>query len=223
MRYRIEELANVSQVGVDTIRYYQNLKLLPPPVKDGRVGFYGEAHRRRLQEVQQLSQHGFTLEQIRELDNHNPLLRVLAAKSHSDKTYTQAQLARNCGLDQALVKAAVETQLIRPIDSAKPDQFGNVAAEMLTAAAALIEAGVNSKELFDLACQHAEHTQASVEKAIRLFVEAARETELSQAEIASQLEYLLPLVVKLVASHFSQTLLLYSSKLVQEIYVQPES
>lgn len=187
------------------------------------MGFYGESHLRRLQEVQELSQHGFTLEQIRELDNHNPLLRVLATKSYSDKTYTQAQLARNCGLDQTLVKAAIESQLIQPAISGKPDKFSSVAAEMLSAAAALIEAGVNSKELFDLAREHADHTQTSVEKAVRLFVEAARESELSKAEIARQLEYLLPLVVKLVASHFSQTLLLHSSKLVHEVYVNPDS
>ncbi len=100
MRYRIEQLANASQISVDTIRYYQNLKLLAPPVRDGRVGWYKESHLRRLQEVQELSQHGFTLEQIRELDNYDPLLRVLASKSNSDKTYTAAQLARYCGLDQ---------------------------------------------------------------------------------------------------------------------------
>ncbi len=228
MRYRIEQLANASQISVDTIRYYQNLKLLAPPVRDGRVGWYKESHLRRLQEVQELSQHGFTLEQIRELDNYDPLLRVLASKSNSDKTYTAAQLAHHCGLDQDLVDAAIEVGLIQPLASSrtrtadktgaasKTARFGGDAAEMLTATAALIEAGVDAGGLFELALEHARHTQSSVEKAVQLFVDAAHENELSKTEIAGQLEQLLPLVVKLVARHFSQTLLEYSSKLVYD-------
>ena len=215
-RYRIEELANRSQLSVDTIRYYQNLKLLEPPVKDGRIGWYGNSHLKRLQQVQNLSENGFTLEQIRELDNHNPLLRVLAAKTHTAKTYTPAELAYSCGLELSLVEAAIEVGLIQPLANSRPPKFSSDAAEMLLAAAALIEAGIDAGGLLELAMEHASHTQASVEKAIGLFVDATKHNELSKDEVAQQLEHLLPLVAQLVARHFNQTLLAHSAKLIHD-------
>lgn len=237
MRYRIEELSSATETSVDTIRYYQHLKLLAPPARQGRVGLYDQSHLRRLREVRELSQRGFTLEQIRELDNPDPLLRALVAKTRTAKSYTPAQLARICGLDLRLVEAAVEAGLIRPktldgtgraastaratstakaASAASAAKFGQEAVEMLSAAAALIDSGVAAEGLLDLAQEHARHTQSSAQKAVRLFAAAARDKNLSKSEIAQQLEHLLPLVVKLIATHFSQTLLEHSTNLVQE-------
>ena len=48
MNYRIEQLAAVSGVRADTIRFYQGRGLLAPPQRSGRIAVYGEAHRKRL-------------------------------------------------------------------------------------------------------------------------------------------------------------------------------
>ncbi len=219
MRYRIEDLSRATDTSVDTIRYYQHLKLLSPPVKQGRVGLYDQSHLRRLREVQDLSQRGFTLEQIRELDNHDPLLRALVAKNRTAQSYTPAQLARICKLDLRLVEAAIEAGLIRPKSAgraSKAPKFGQESVEMLSAAAALIDSGVAAEGLLGLAQEHARHTQSSAQKAVELFAAAARNKDLSKSEIAQQLEHLLPLVVKLIATHFNQALLEHSTQLVQE-------
>ncbi len=35
MRMRVEDLAQAAEVSVDTVRYYQKQRLLPPPDRDG--------------------------------------------------------------------------------------------------------------------------------------------------------------------------------------------
>ena len=46
---------------VRNIRAYQARGLLPPPVVDGRVGYYTEAHRERLTMIRRLRAEGFNL------------------------------------------------------------------------------------------------------------------------------------------------------------------
>jgi DNA-binding transcriptional MerR regulator len=63
----IDELASVAQLPVRTIREYQTMRLLPPPVRRGRVGFYGAAHRERLELIARLQARGYSLAGIGDL------------------------------------------------------------------------------------------------------------------------------------------------------------
>lgn len=63
----IDELARTAGVVVSTVRLYQNRRLLPPPERRGRVGWYGPGHLRRLRFIAQLQERGFSLAAIREL------------------------------------------------------------------------------------------------------------------------------------------------------------
>ena len=38
---RVEDLARAADVSVDTIRFYQKRRLLPPPTRRGRIAWYG--------------------------------------------------------------------------------------------------------------------------------------------------------------------------------------
>src|SRR5688500_8543572 len=49
---------------VRTTRYYASLGLLPPPVRRGRMAYYGPEHLARLELVRALQDHGFTLAAI---------------------------------------------------------------------------------------------------------------------------------------------------------------
>jgi len=60
----IDDLASVTGVTVRTCRYYASLGLLPPPVRRGRMAYYGTAHRGRLDLIRALQDHGFTLSAI---------------------------------------------------------------------------------------------------------------------------------------------------------------
>jgi DNA-binding transcriptional MerR regulator len=60
----IDELALAVGLTVRTTRYYASLGLIPPPERRGRVGYYGPAHRARLELIRELQAHGFALTAI---------------------------------------------------------------------------------------------------------------------------------------------------------------
>jgi DNA-binding transcriptional MerR regulator len=62
----IDEIARFGDIPVSTVRMYQNKGLLPPPEKRGRVGYYGEVHRRRLGLISDLQDRGFSLAAIKD-------------------------------------------------------------------------------------------------------------------------------------------------------------
>jgi len=65
--YRIGELAREAGITVRTLRYYQERKLLPPPRREGRIGWYSQTHLNRLRVIGQLLDRGHTLGGISEL------------------------------------------------------------------------------------------------------------------------------------------------------------
>ncbi len=60
----IDELASAVGLTVRTTRYYASLGLIPAPIRQGRVAFYDDTHRARLELVRALQDHGFTLQAI---------------------------------------------------------------------------------------------------------------------------------------------------------------
>src|SRR5919109_5500348 len=64
VRYRVEQLAAACDVSVDTIRYYQSRGLLQPPVREGRVAWYGAEHAERIRRIRDLQRKGLTLAAI---------------------------------------------------------------------------------------------------------------------------------------------------------------
>lgn len=57
----IDELAARTGLTVRTIRFYAGHGLLPPPVRRGRLAYYGPPHRMRLEFVRELQDYGYTL------------------------------------------------------------------------------------------------------------------------------------------------------------------
>ena len=60
----IDELAVAVGMTVSNTRYYASLGLMPAPIRRGRVAYYDDMHRARLELVRALQQHGFTLQAI---------------------------------------------------------------------------------------------------------------------------------------------------------------
>lgn len=60
----VDELSAATGLSVRTTRYYASLGLIPPPVRRGRVAYYGPDHRGRLELIVALQEHGFTLQAI---------------------------------------------------------------------------------------------------------------------------------------------------------------
>jgi DNA-binding transcriptional MerR regulator len=57
----IDELATATGMTVRNVRFYATKGLLPPPVRRGRVGYYGLVHRLRLDLVRELQDNGYAL------------------------------------------------------------------------------------------------------------------------------------------------------------------
>lgn len=64
---RIDELAQRAGTKSTTVRLYQARGLLPAPRREGREGYYGDAHLARLQLILDLQERGFSLRGIKEL------------------------------------------------------------------------------------------------------------------------------------------------------------
>jgi DNA-binding transcriptional MerR regulator len=60
----LEELTDRVGMSVRNIRFYTSKGLVPPPLRRGRNGYYTSDHVARLQLVQELQGHGFTLSAI---------------------------------------------------------------------------------------------------------------------------------------------------------------
>lgn len=65
----IDELAGGASMTVRTTRYYATLGLLPPPVRRGRMAYYGPEHVARIELIRALQDHGFTLAAIEKYMN----------------------------------------------------------------------------------------------------------------------------------------------------------
>src|SRR3546814_4419629 len=68
MAFRIGELARRTRTNPPTIRYYEEIGLLPAPARrDGGQRSYGEEDERRLTFIRQCREFGFSIEQVRSL------------------------------------------------------------------------------------------------------------------------------------------------------------
>jgi len=60
----LDELTNRVGMSVRNVRFYTTKGLVPPPIRRGRSGYYTSDHVARLELVQELQAHGFTLAAI---------------------------------------------------------------------------------------------------------------------------------------------------------------
>ncbi len=103
----LEELTERVDMSVRNIRFYTSRGLVPPPIRMGRSGYYTEDHVVRLELVQELQGHGFTLAAIERYLGRIPedaspetivLHRtLLAPRSEPSKPMTRAELDRRAG------------------------------------------------------------------------------------------------------------------------------
>lgn len=65
--YTVDQLAHDHGLPVSTLRLYQHRGLLPPPRREGRMGYYGPAHVARLELIAALQARGYSLASIKDL------------------------------------------------------------------------------------------------------------------------------------------------------------
>ena len=114
----LDELTNRVGMSVRNVRFYTTRGLVPPPLRRGRSGFYTADHVARLQLVQELQSHGFTLSAIEryvagipadaspeDIALHRTMLAPWMADSREE--LSRAELERRSG--RSLDAGALET------------------------------------------------------------------------------------------------------------------
>jgi DNA-binding transcriptional MerR regulator len=236
-RWRVAELAARAGLSVDTIRFYQKRALLPPPAREGRVGWYGPEHAERLARIRELQAQGFTLATIRrlldgELDPADlPLVAAVTSDRDGDGSagaeefLSLEEVAARAGVPFALVDAVAREGLLVPRRHAGEARFTEADVAIVRAALRLVETGLPLPELFSLARRHHESTRETAEQAVEMFDEHVRRpllrADLPADERARQLvaafRVLLPSVSALVSHHFRRVLLEVAQEHIESV------
>ena len=232
MELRVEQLASVTGVSVDTIRFYQSRGLLPPPRREGRVGWYSDEHRARIERIRSLQAKGLTLATIRrlligELDAADEaLVTTLAGDRPTGEVFDLATLSERSGIPLALLQAVEREGMLTP------EQGGYTSADVAVAKSglALLEEGLPLPEILDLARRHHAAMRQVAERAVELFDEHVRQplrqSGLSDEDAAERLvaafQRLLPATTALVTHHFTRTLLAVAQEHIEHVGVAAE-
>lgn len=231
-RWRVSEFADRVGVSVDTLRFYQKRGLLPGPERVGRVGWYGDDHVTRIDQIRDLQAHGFTLATIRrlldgELDPADiPLVTAVvedamadpsagSSGARSEEFLTLDEVATRAGVPVELVDAAAHDGLLVPRRHDGEARYTPADVGVVAAALRLVETGLPLPELFELARRHHDATRDIAEQSVAMFDRHIRRpllaAEIAPEERAERLvaafRVLLPSVTELVAHHFGRVLL----------------
>jgi DNA-binding transcriptional MerR regulator len=219
---RVEELAGKAGVSVDTVRFYQKQRLLPPPVREGRVAWYTADHLARMARVKELRRRGFTLAVIRrfldgELDRADePLAAAVSEAVGGDEEFVTAEeLAARSGVPLPLIDSLAREGLLVPRVHQGEARYTADDVSIVSAGLRLLQAGLPLAGLLDLARAHHTAVRAVAAQAVELFDTAVRrplrESERAEEEKAEELveafRVVLPAVSELVAHHFRRVLL----------------
>lgn len=237
MRYRVEQLAAVCDVSVDTVRYYRSRGLLPPPVREGRVAWYGPEHAERIVEIRTLQRKGLTLAAIRRVvsgelgpADADLAAAVAAARGNAGEgvgghpagmgddpgeLLTLDEFAVRSGVPASLIQA-VEREGIRLGRSGEGGaRYTSADIELVRTALRLLEFGLPLPDLLTLARDADSAMRALAERAVDLFDEHVRkpirdtvgDDERAAEQMVEAFRELLPTVTGLVSHHFRRVLL----------------
>ena len=128
----LDELCDRVGLSVRNVRFYTSRNLVPPPIRRGRSGYYSDEHVARLELVQELQAHGFTLAAIERYVSALPedaepediaLARTMLAPWQSDLPVDMErdELERRAG--RALTEEDVATLVALGIVRVRADRF----------------------------------------------------------------------------------------------------
>ena len=214
----VDEVATTAGLSIDTVRYYQRLGLLAPPVRNGRRAVYSDHHVARLAEIRRLAEDGFTLAQIGVLSSESSPsgavdeLRRLADDA-LDRSLSRSEVAGQAGVPEGLIALLVDNGLLAPLTTDPDPRFDEGAVSMVRAGLAISAAGVPLDELVALAADHGANVDEVAERAVDLFERhvhhgttvTGERTDATQ-DLVEVVRSLLPAVTRLVAQHFHRTL-----------------
>jgi DNA-binding transcriptional MerR regulator len=180
-RYTVEELAAATGMTVRNIREHQTRGLLPPPLIEGRKGYYDDRHLTRLRLIRELQDEGLNLQGIDWLLRQAPqdagdevakLKHALFAPWGDEEpvTYTTAEVAARLGgpIPDRIAARATELGLVEPIGD---DQLEVRSPRLLEAGAELVDLGVPLDAAVDILAALDERATEIADLFTELFLE----------------------------------------------------
>ncbi len=205
--YEIGELARLSGLSVDTIRFYQSRGILMYPARQGRKAYYNAAHLERLAEIRSLRERGLPLREIKSRltqgNGGEPL--------EQDFRLDFGEFSSRIGLPAAIVRSLIAEGLLIPITEDGRQVFGAKDIRMAELALQLLGLGLPFAEVLALAKSHHARMEETVDEAVALFDENIRVDPgtADEDEIAEEYQTFTQLskaVAELVALHFERLL-----------------
>jgi DNA-binding transcriptional MerR regulator len=213
----LDELTNRVGISVRNVRFYTTKGLVPPPIRRGRSGYYTSDHVARLQLVQELQSHGFTLAAIERYLSRLPeaatpediaLHRTMLTpwQQESPEELTRAQLERRAGRE--LSEEDLETLSALGIVMRNKRGRFQVVASQLTVGLGLLDLGFPTEAAVAAADIYAEHGRQIAKELNDLFRTevwpAYKEAGASPEKLREVVERLKPLsIASLVAAYES--------------------
>jgi DNA-binding transcriptional MerR regulator len=149
--WKIDDLAQRSGVGVDTIRFYFREGLLPPAERQGRALAYNRSHLERLERIRELRDRHFSLAVIKDLADHGRLDLVDRLLGPSDLTFSYDDLIAKAGIDPALADRLSEIGFLAPPQQRKGLGYDRADLRVLQSLVKLLASGMPQGVLLLLA------------------------------------------------------------------------
>jgi DNA-binding transcriptional MerR regulator len=168
--WRIDDLAHRAGVTVDTIRYYQRERLLPPAERFGRANLYGPQHLERLDRIRELQARRFSLAAIRALlgEDRPGLVEGIFADP-GGTSYSFDELVDRSGVDRALAESLRAAGLLRDPTEVGREAYDAEDLELLRAMVDLHGLGIPDKALVEIARIYAAGMEAAQLEIVELF------------------------------------------------------
>lgn len=229
-RYRVDRLAELTGITVELLRSYQSRGLLPPPTHEGRVAWYDERHRQRLDRILELKAQGWSIPAITaslEAPAKRLQASVEAATDGDDEQFDIDELAVRTGVPAAVLRSFVGSGVLRPRHARAgggADCYTQADVNAMRALLSLIGSGVPMEEFMAVANVQLAAVQQVAEGTFDLFLRYLREPLLArdlpagtEAErMAGGLRLLLQSVGTLVTYNFQRTILEVAQAYIEE-------
>lgn len=217
MAYSLADVVQQSGVPVDTIRYYQTIRLLPGPGRDGRNAVYDDSHLDRLRLIRSMAGRGHSLKVIAMLlergertESDRALLTAIEEEA-AEPGFDSASAARRLGVPHALLASVERAGLAEAQEQADGSRrYSEGDLRVARGALKILGYGFPLTRLLAVAVKHDRSIRKTVDGAIDLFDQYVRKrTRSSEADpeaVTAAFKEILPLVTGLVAHHFQRVL-----------------
>lgn len=215
----LDELTSRVGMSVRNIRFYTTKGLVPPPIRRGRSGYYGADHVARLELVQELQSHGFTLSAIEKYLANIPrdatpediaLQRTMLApwQQESPIEMTRAELELRAG--RALSEEDLTTLAALGIVFPAHQGVHHVAVSQLSVGLGLLDLGFPTEAALAAAEVYAAHGRQIADELYEVFRTKAwpfyKESGTSPERIRQVVERLKPLSISSLVSAYESAM-----------------